>query len=73
MKRPPINYILQIDTVLLNEVMFLWSYYEQPCSMLLLKPKTEGLTAIKVVVASDEAATFVERVIKKTSARLYVV
>lgn len=73
MKRPPINYILQIDTVLLNEVMFLWSYYDQPCSMLLLKPKTEGLTAIKVVVASDEAATFVERVIKKTSARLYVV
>lgn len=73
MKRPPIKYILQIDTVLLNEVMFLWSYYDQPCSMLLLKPKTEGLTAIKVVVASDEAATFVERVIKKTSARLYVV
>lgn len=73
MRRPPINYILQIDTVLLNEVMFLWSFYEQPCSMLLLKPKTEGLTAIKVVVASDEAATFVERVIKKTSARLYVV
>ena len=56
--RIPTNYIVQIDNFHLGEFIYYWNYYEQPCSLLLQKPNTEGLTAIKLVVDSDEAASF---------------
>ena len=56
--RIPKNYIVQIDNFHLGEFIYYWNYYEQPCSLLLQKPNTEGLTAIKLVVDSDEAASF---------------
>lgn len=50
------GYIL--DNFHLGEFIYYWNYYKQPCSLLLQKPNTEGLTAIKLVVDSDEAASF---------------
>ena len=37
---------------------FFWTYYNQPCSLLFQKPTTEGLTAIKLIVDSDEAVSY---------------
>lgn len=51
--------------------MFNWVYYNQPCSLLFQKPKTDGLTAIKVVIDSDESASFLLRVKDKTGCKLY--
>lgn len=71
--RIPKNYIVQIDNFHLGEFIYYWNYYEQPCSLLLQKPKTEDLTAIKLVVDSDEAASFLLRAKEKTGCRLYQV
>lgn len=71
MQRIPMKYIVQIDNFHLADFIFYWNYYEQPCSLLLQKPKAEGLTAIKVVVDSDEAASFLLRAKEKTGCRLY--
>lgn len=56
--RIPVKYIVQIDNFHVADFIFYRNYYEQPCSLLLQKPKTEGLTAIRLVVDSDEAASF---------------
>lgn len=71
MKRPPVNYIVQIDNFRVAEFIFYWIYYNQPCCLLFQKPKTEGLTAIKMIVDSDEAATFLLRAKEKTGCKLY--
>ena len=63
--RIPTNYIVQIDNFHLGEFIFYWNYYGQPCPLLLQKPKTEGLTAIRLVVDSDEAASFLLRAKEK--------
>lgn len=73
MRRIPVKYIVQIDNFRLSEFIFYWHYYEQPCSLLLQKPRTEGLTAVRLVVDSDEAATFLLRAKEKTGCRLYTV
>ena len=44
--RIPVKYIVQIDNFHVADFIFYWNYYDQPCSLLLQKPKTEGLTAI---------------------------
>lgn len=71
MKRPPIRYIVQIDNIYLADLMFYWVYFNQPCPLLFQKPKTEGLSAVKLVVDSDEAASFLLRVKDKTGCKLY--
>lgn len=73
MKRIPEKFIVQIDNFHLAEFIFYWNYYEQPCSLLFQKPNTEGLTAIRLVVDSDEAASFLYRAKEKTGCRLYQV
>ncbi len=73
MRRIPVKYIVQIDNFRLSEFLFYWVYYGQPCSLLLQQPRTEGLTAIRLVVDSDEAATFLLRAKEKTGCRLYTV
>lgn len=65
------RYIIQIDNFYLADLMFNWVYYNQPCSLLFQKPKTDGLTAIKVVIDSDESASFLLRVKDKTGCKLY--
>ena len=71
--RIPVKYIVQIDNFHVADFIFYWNYYDQPCSLLLQKPKTEGLTAIKLVVDSDEAASFLLRAKEMTGGRLYQV
>lgn len=71
MKRPPVNCIVQIDNFRLAEFIFYWIYYNQPCCLLFQKPNTEGLTAIKLIVDSDEAATFLLRAREKTGCKVY--
>lgn len=71
MKKDPINYIISIDNSLIAEFFYWWIYYEKPCSCLVIKPKSEGLIAIKLVVDSDETADFLEKVKSKTGCKLY--
>ena len=71
--RIPVKYIVQIDSFHVADFIFYRNYYEQPCSLLLQKPKTEGLTAIRLVVDSDEAASFLYRAKENTGCRLYQV
>lgn len=71
MQRIPMNYIVQIDGFRLTDFIYYWNYFEQPCSLLIFKAKTEGLVGIKLVVDSDEAATFLLRAKEKTGCKLY--
>lgn len=71
MQRIPINFLVQIDDFRLSELIYYWNHFGKPCSLLLQKPKTEGLAAVKLVVDSDEAAEFLLRVKEKTGCRLY--
>ncbi|RGV48985.1 hypothetical protein DWW10_20745 [Bacteroides intestinalis] len=73
MQRPPKKYIVQIDNFRLAEFIFYWMYYDQPCSLLFQKPRTEGLTAVKLIVDNDEAANFLLRAKEKTGCKLYTV
>ena len=73
MQRPPKQYIVQIDNFRLAEFIFYWMYYDQPCSLLFQKPRTEGLTAVKLIVDNDEAASFLLRAKEKTGCKLYTV
>ena len=73
MQRPPKRYIVQIDNFRLAEFIFYWMYYDQPCSLLFQKPRTEGLTAVKLIVDNDEAANFLLRAKEKTGCKLYTV
>ena len=71
MQRIPMNYIVQIDGFRLADFIYYWNYFEQPCSLLIFKAKTEGLVGIKLVVDSDEAATFLLRAKEHTGCKLY--
>lgn len=73
MQRPPKKYIVQIDNFRLAEFIFYWMYYDQPCSLLFQKPRTEGLTAVKLIVDNDEADSFLLRAKEKTGCKLYTV
>lgn len=73
MQHPPKKYIVQIDNFRLAEFIFYWMYYDQPCSLLFQKPRTEGLTAVKLIVDNDEAASFLLRAKEKTGCKLYTV
>lgn len=71
MNRPAKKYIICIDNMYLADLMFYWIYYDQPCSMLIQKPNTRGLTAVRILVDNDEAANFLYRLKEKTGCRLY--
>lgn len=71
MKKDPINYIVGIEDSLLAEFLYWWIYYGKPCSFLVMGARTEGLTAIKLVVDSNETADFLLKVKSKTGCKLY--
>lgn len=73
MKRLPINYIVQIDNFQLANLIYYWIQYDQPCSLLFQKPKTNGLTAVKLIIDSDEAATFLLQLKERTGCKIYEV
>lgn len=71
MKRPPKNFIIQIQDSFLAEFLYHWVQNDKPCSLLIQKPNTETLTAIKLVVDSDETAEFVQNVQLSTGCKLF--
>lgn len=71
MNKDPINYIISIDDSMLAEFFYWWAYHNKPCPFLVLKPKTEGLTAIKLTVNSNETADFLLKVKSRTGCKLY--
>lgn len=68
---PKVKYIIQIDDKRLSEFIYYWIYYDKPCDLLFLKPKTEGLTAIKVTVETHEAADFLAHALQKINFKLF--
>lgn len=72
MQRPPVKYIVQIGDRYLSELIYYWLYYDKPCSLLIQAPRTEGVTAVKIIVDNDKAAEFLLRAKEKTGARLYI-
>lgn len=72
MQRPPVNYIVQIGDRYLPELIYYWLYYDKPCSLLIQPPRTEGVTAVKVVIDNDRAAEFLLRVKEKTGCKLFI-
>ncbi len=73
MQRIPVNYIVQIGDRYLPELIYYWIYHDKPCSLLVLAPKSENVTAVKIVIDSDRAADFLLQVKEKTGCRLHVV
>lgn len=71
MNKAPVNYIISIDDPLLAEFFYWWIYCDKPCSIQVMKPKTEGITAIKMTVNSDETADFLLKVKSETGCKLY--
>lgn len=68
----PKNYIVQIQDSYLSQFIYYWIQYEKPCSILFQKPMTAGLTAIKAVVETNEAAQFLLDVQEVTGFKLYL-
>ncbi|MBC8620732.1 hypothetical protein H8788_23645 [Parabacteroides faecis] len=71
MKRDPVNFIVSIDDSLMAEFFYWWTYYDKPCSFQVQKPKTAGLTAIRITIDSNEAADFLLKAKERTGCKLY--
>ena len=65
------KYIIQIDEKRLAELIFYWNYFDKPCRLLLMKPKTDGLAAVKVTVDTPEAADFLLHAKNKINFKLF--
>ena len=61
MKLPPKKYLIQIGDDYLAAFIRYWISYEKPCNLLWRKPVHDGLTAIRVIIETDEAASFLYR------------
>lgn len=68
---PKSKFIIQIDDKRLGELIYYWNYYDKPCSLLFMRPKTEGLAAIKVTVETHEAADFLAHALQKINFKLF--
>ena len=66
-------YIVQVDNFYLSEFLFCWVYYNQPCALVLVKPNTEGFTAIKLVIRNAADANFLLKAKEKTGCILHKV
>lgn len=72
MKREPINYVVQIGDRYLAELIYYWIYYDKPCTLRIIKPETEGLVGVKLIIDSDQAADFLQRVKDKTGCKTFI-
>ncbi len=68
----PKNYIIQIQDSYLNQFIYYWIQYEKPCSILFQKPITNGLTAIKMVIDTNESAEFLHDVKEATGCKVHL-
>lgn len=65
MKVPPRKYLIRIDDRYLAEFVQYWLAYDKPCNLLWRKVRSEGLTGIRVIIETDEAASFLLRAYQK--------
>lgn len=61
MKVPPVKYLVKIKDMYLAAFIHYWIEHGKPCNLLWRKPKTEGFTAVIVVVDNDDAVLFMSR------------
>ena len=71
MEGSPVNLIVCVDNFYMQDFIFQWMYCNQPCKLLFEKPKTPGLTAVKLMVDNDEAANFILCVKAKNDCKIY--
>lgn len=69
--REPRNLIIQVEDSLLGQVLYYWNYYNKPCSLLVLSAKTDGLSAIKLVMNNPDAGSLVYVCVERLKVRLY--
>lgn len=67
----PKSIIIQIQNCYLAELIYHWIQEGKPCSLLFQKPKCEDLTAIRLVVDSNESASFILHVCRATGCKIY--
>lgn len=65
------NMVIQIHDSYLAEFMFHWIQHDKPCNLLFQKPKNEYLTAIRLVMDSNETASFILNAHKTTGCKVY--
>ena len=70
MKVPPVKYLVKIEDRFLGAFIQYWVEYDKPCNLLWRKPKTDGLTAIILVVDNDDAVVFLSRAMEKLEFKL---
>lgn len=68
----PKNIIIQIQDSYLAELIYHWIQDGKPCSLLFQKPKCEELTAIRLVMDSNESASFILHAFHATGCKVYV-
>lgn len=71
MKIPPVKYLVKIKDAYLAAFIQYWIEYDKPCNLLWRKPKTEGFTAVIVVVDNDDAVMFLARAKENLSFELF--
>ena len=67
MKVPPVKYLVKLKDMYLAAFIQYWVEYDKPCNLLWRKPKTEGFTAIILVVDNDDAVIFLARAMQALS------
>ena len=67
MKVPPVKYLVKLKDMYLAAFIQDWVEYDKPCNLLWRKPKTEGFTAIILVVDNDDAVVFLARAMQALS------
>ena len=67
MKVPPVKYLVKLKDMYLAAFIQYWVEYDKPCNLLWRKPKTEGFTAIILVVDNDDALVFLARAMQALS------
>ena len=67
MKVPPVKYLVKLKDMYLAAFIQYWVEYDKPCNLLWRKPKTEGFTAIILVVDNDDAVIFLSRAMQALS------
>jgi hypothetical protein len=65
------EYVIQIQDSYLAELIFHWIQYDKPCKLLFQKPKSDNLTAIRLMIDGNETASFVLQLRKATNCRVY--
>ena len=61
MKVHPVKYLVKIQDRYLAAFIQFWVEYGKPCNLLWRKPKTDGFTAIIVVLDTDDSVVFMAR------------